>query len=673
WMDKHGYRYPDGMDKVCDEYVDDGWCFVAVKTKVGQKRGVDPQPGQRTVDPQLPAGSTFDGHVQAMGFRFKTDELVVPMRLSAFNDGELRNIVYLLTDGPRRIRSIPEEYVVRQIDGQQLFRNVTDPLPLRIINGTEKDLQDWHRQGLAERRNPYPKNGAAKELFAADLMAISAGQLSLPHEEREKELLMVGERLGLRGGEIDKLNAAALKQEMDKIVQTTLNQMKEMTMTVVDGDFPREVLAGQNLTFAEFSMARARNHPRFYDAKVQGPSPKKTGILKFGDLGMTAAPQATVAAVDRAGWLITAIAAGLACLGLMLARRTRRVSALLILAAVAWLLFSASVSYADEEVSPRDLIQQLGDKQTAQQAVDGLIAHAAEGDQQRERVVKLLTGVAREEEKLAKRGWAIAALGGIGGQDVDELLLNIHADSKQPDLVRTWAAAARVTMTRTAAGLLEKAALIQQFSALGRPIGMRLVEQLNSGSGEVSPESLIGVTLKVPALAQALAPAVLALGSDKLTDVLTSASDQNVRRQSAAYLGTLAAQGDDTVSQKVIDAYKFDNEASDVTWKGGPLFLPGINWQKDNARALVGNLIRWHLWCDRNNHRAEQTQIHNNIRSLGLARAAGYQSPGWQEADTVTWLTAWGKAVGRAEIESILKEQGVAGNSRYTAALKGLN
>ncbi|MDG2206983.1 MAG: DUF2330 domain-containing protein, partial [Pirellulales bacterium] len=97
WMDSNGFRYPNGMDAVCNDYVQNGWCFVAVKTKVGQKRGVDPAPGQRTVEEDLPSGAVFDGFVQGMGFRFKTDKLVVPMRLSAFNEGELRNIVYLLT------------------------------------------------------------------------------------------------------------------------------------------------------------------------------------------------------------------------------------------------------------------------------------------------------------------------------------------------------------------------------------------------------------------------------------------------------------------------------------------------------------------------------------------------------------------------------------------------
>ena len=83
WLDDHGFRYPDGMDKPCNEYVEQGWCFVAVKTKVGTKDGADPKPGARNVDTQLPPDAGFDGDVQAMGFRFKSEELVVPMRLSA--------------------------------------------------------------------------------------------------------------------------------------------------------------------------------------------------------------------------------------------------------------------------------------------------------------------------------------------------------------------------------------------------------------------------------------------------------------------------------------------------------------------------------------------------------------------------------------------------------------
>ena len=100
WMDDHGYKYPAGMDAVCEEYVKLGWCFVAEKAKVGGKANVDPKPRMKGVDTKLPAGSAFDGHVQAMAFRFKTDKLILPMRLSAYNEGEMHNIVYLLDRWP---------------------------------------------------------------------------------------------------------------------------------------------------------------------------------------------------------------------------------------------------------------------------------------------------------------------------------------------------------------------------------------------------------------------------------------------------------------------------------------------------------------------------------------------------------------------------------------------
>ena len=322
WMDQNGFKYPDGMDKVCNEYIESEWCFVAVKTKVGQKGGVDPRPGQRKVNSKLPAGSTFDGFVQAMGFRFKTDKMVVPMRLSAFNDGELRNIVYLLTDGPRKIRSIPEEYVVRQLTGAQLTKNVTDPLPLRIIGGTEKDLTEWHLKNLKQRRDPTPKNGAAKELFAADLLAVSSGLLSLAHEEQEKQLLAVGERLGLRGGEIDKLNAESLKKESEETIAKGIKDLGKMTLTVVDGDFPREVLGGQNLTFAEYRMPTRRNNAESYDANIKRPGGKKQGLLKLGRLELPAAQVAGAESVSRtSGWVLAGITALL--FGAMIIRRRR--------------------------------------------------------------------------------------------------------------------------------------------------------------------------------------------------------------------------------------------------------------------------------------------------------------------------------------------------------------
>ncbi len=279
WMDDHKYRYPTGMDMVCEEFIGLGWCFVAVKTQVAQKKGVDPKPGQREVDPKLPAGATFDGNVQAMGFRFKVKEFVVPMRLAAFNEGGTHNMVYLLTEGPRQVGEMSTDLVRRQIPGLQLFHNVTQPLPLRIIGGTEKDIPDYRKKTLPQERDPKPHNGLAKELFASDLLALSTGELALPHEEKEKELLRIGERLSLRGPEIDKLNNDALAAQREKTLATALDGLKSLTMSVMDGEFDRDVLAKDSLRFISYEMPAARNAAATYDARLKTAAPKQEGVL----------------------------------------------------------------------------------------------------------------------------------------------------------------------------------------------------------------------------------------------------------------------------------------------------------------------------------------------------------------------------------------------------------
>jgi len=333
WMTDHGYKYPKGMDAACNDYVKLGWCFVAVKTKVAGKKGVDPKPGQRNVKAKLPKGASFDGHVQAMGFRFRTKQLVVPMRLSAFNEGDLHNIVYVLTDRPQRIRSVPEEYVVRQISGDELFDNVTQPLPLRIIGGTAKDLRPRQKRNLKQRRDPVPHNGAARDLFAADLLAVRSGKLSHPHEEKEKMLLRIGERLNLRGGAIDKLNEGALKEQREKIVAKSLKDMKGMSLSVIDGNFPREVLANQNLTFTDFRMPARRNSAKYYDAKTKKPAGRKQGVVVEGAVSLNT-PADSPASDDReklasddspstTNWDLAGIAAllSLTVIGIVLIRR----------------------------------------------------------------------------------------------------------------------------------------------------------------------------------------------------------------------------------------------------------------------------------------------------------------------------------------------------------------
>ena len=57
-----------------------------------------------------------------------------------------------------------------------------------------------------------------------------------------------------------------------------------MTLSVIDGNFPREVLANQNLAFANYRMPARRNTPNFYDAKTKKPTSRPQGTVVEGTL-----------------------------------------------------------------------------------------------------------------------------------------------------------------------------------------------------------------------------------------------------------------------------------------------------------------------------------------------------------------------------------------------------
>ncbi len=293
WMDQHGYRYPKGMDDAANDYVALRWCFVAVKTRVGNKAGVTPRAGMRKAQPQLPKGASFDGHVQAMAFRFLTETPVIPMRLSTFNAGELRNVVYLLTDRPQKITGLPSSFVKRQINGRELFDNLTGPRPIRILGGTVHQLveqQSW--RNWAQERDPTPYVSMARDLFASDVLAAAERQLSHPHEELEKALLDIGEHLMLRGPAHDGLLAQRVQQDQATALKGMLPKLKRLTLSIVDGDFPREHLAKNNLTLARYSMPKRENNRVAYDPPQHGPNAVNYGgIVHRGPLPEARPPQ----------------------------------------------------------------------------------------------------------------------------------------------------------------------------------------------------------------------------------------------------------------------------------------------------------------------------------------------------------------------------------------------
>ena len=255
WMDENGYRYPQGMDATVDDYLSMRWCFVAIKANIGTAQGLEPRPGMRQTRGGLPDGAQFDGHVQGMAFRFEVDEPVVPMRLSVFNGGDPRNVVYVLADVPVRFARVPRETVVRQVDGQRLHRNLTEPLPVTWTNGgDEKQMREADVTRLDQARNPEAYSSKAADLFASDLLAARSGRLSLALEDEEKQLVNISEALGLRGDAVDGYIATVMDEQRGWASEAALDDLKEMTLTVIDGQLDPELLASTNLTFYRYTM-----------------------------------------------------------------------------------------------------------------------------------------------------------------------------------------------------------------------------------------------------------------------------------------------------------------------------------------------------------------------------------------------------------------------------------
>ncbi|MEO2035316.1 MAG: DUF2330 domain-containing protein [Planctomycetaceae bacterium] len=280
WMQDHKYRFPKGMDSVCQDYVQRRWCFVAVRTRVGSRKSVEPKPGMRTVSSQLPPGSEFDGHIQAMGFRFRSRRLELPMRLSVYNGSDLRNVIYVLHDEPLAVNSLHPEFVVRQIPGRQLFANMTQLLPVRVVGAKLVNGRiDIPKRALTARRrqrDPAPVNGLARSLIASDLLSVRFNRLNHPHEAFAKSLTAISERLGLRSPQVERLTDEVANGAQKQNEPHPLAYLKHMTLTVIDGEFPRKVLADANLTFSEFRMNALRNTPNHYHAPTAAPATART-------------------------------------------------------------------------------------------------------------------------------------------------------------------------------------------------------------------------------------------------------------------------------------------------------------------------------------------------------------------------------------------------------------
>jgi hypothetical protein len=120
---------------------------------------------------------------------------------------------------------------------------------------------------IAPVREPKPHNGMAKDLFASDLLSLKTGKLSLEFEEKEKELLRIGEAFDIRGPEIDALHEAHGEIERDNAARLALGNLEGYWLTVFDGAFPLDYLKEHDLTVSKYLMPMKDNTRQKYDAK----------------------------------------------------------------------------------------------------------------------------------------------------------------------------------------------------------------------------------------------------------------------------------------------------------------------------------------------------------------------------------------------------------------------
>ncbi|HVJ82393.1 MAG TPA: DUF2330 domain-containing protein, partial [Planctomycetia bacterium] len=625
WMTSHGYVYPKGMDAVCEDYVKKGWCFVAGKNRVGPKAAVEPRPGMKKVDAKLPAGSKFDGHVQAMAFRFPSAKLEIPMRLSAFNAGPHRNVVYLLSDQPVKLRNMPESFVKRQISGEQFYRQLTRPLPVRLGVGAQPEQiskEQW--ADIRRQRDPEPVLAVAREVFATDLLAVREKRLLHPHEEDEKKLLAVCTRLDLRGTEIDAAMRSALAVERRAVVRAAVAELKTMTMTVLDGDFSVKVMARENLTAAPFAMDPTRNFPNEYDAKSDGPSRPPDGRLiaeaefvrlETGSSAAASGGPQPPASPRRPAWPALAALAGAALAASSLARHGALRWAPAGAAIIGMFLAAAApaIQATKGAANVADKFAAFDAAAGAEQAADAIIKEGARHS--RDLGVEALAG-----STLARRGWAIVCLGELGDAASRRRLDEIATDAREIHLVRFWALAARLRFPGAWAQIIEwdTAASLGAssnfwFAPLAPAFGRNLAADPNHGG---KPESLLRLAQNRPWLNESLAPSILRLGAAPLVKAMLTETNDEVRRLAAGFLGGLAQTEPRKTGDAVVAALKFNN-GGPPPWGTGAQFLPTVAWTTEQATALNDALYEWREWCIGRSRHSDVQKIEN----LGLPLA----------------------------------------------------
>ena len=112
-------------------------------------------------------------------------------------------------------------------------------------------------------------------------------------------------------------------------------------------------------------------------------------------------------------------------------------------------------------VDTKALLADLSVIARSHEAVEALVKQGAPA-------VPGLTGIAVEGSDLTQRGWAIVALSRINTAPAVKALEGLPGDSKQPALVRTWAAAALIKNAKDLSTLVALQKWTQSYPATRR-------------------------------------------------------------------------------------------------------------------------------------------------------------------------------------------------------------
>ncbi len=93
WLDRNGYALPPGAEPILDEYVGEGWRFVAIRLAPGA-----------------------DGRLKPLAVSFPTEAPVYPMKLAQLGTEPVNLTLYVLADGERSVEGLDPAFAAPVAD-----------------------------------------------------------------------------------------------------------------------------------------------------------------------------------------------------------------------------------------------------------------------------------------------------------------------------------------------------------------------------------------------------------------------------------------------------------------------------------------------------------------------------------------------------------------------------